>query len=110
VPDVIWRRADGTVPQSEEWHDPSFRCLCVELRMQAEGGDPDPQAVFAVFNTGAAVPLHLPDTAPGWELLLDTTRPDLSSTGKAAANFAEAPAQSVLLFRSLADTPKGGKP
>jgi glycogen operon protein len=109
LPDVIWRRADGTVPQSEEWHDPAFRCLCVELRMQAEGGDPNPEAVFAVLNTGAAAALHLPDTAPGWELLLDTTRPDLAPTGK-ASDLTTAPAQSVLLFRSLTGTSKGGKP
>jgi isoamylase len=106
-PDVIWRRADGTVPQSEEWHDPAFRCLCVELRMQAEGGDPNPEAVFAVFNTGPATGLHLPDTAPGWELLLDTTRPGLHPAGK-ASDLTQAPAQSVLLFRSL--TGKGGRP
>jgi isoamylase len=109
VPDVIWRRADGTVPQSEEWHDPAFRCLCVELRMQAEGGDPNPEAVFAVFNAGPAVALHLPDTAPGWTLLLDTTRPDWQPDGKGASVSTEAPAQSVLLFRSLTGLPKGGK-
>ena len=107
VTDVIWRRADGTVPQSEEWHDPAFRCLCVELRMQAEGGDPNPEAAFIVFNTGPTVALHLPDTAPGWELLLDTTRPVLPP--KMAA-VSEAPAQSVLLFRSLTGSSKGGKP
>ena len=106
IPDVIWRRANGTVPQSEEWHDPAFRCLCVELRMAAEGNDPNPDAVFAVFNTGAATPLHLPDTAPGWELLLDTTRPDLPEDGK-PATFTEAPAHCVLLFRSLTGKPKG---
>jgi glycogen operon protein len=103
LPDVIWRRADGTVPQSEEWHDPAFRCLCVEMRMAAEGGDPSPDAVLAVFNTGPAVGLHLPDTAPGWELLLDTTRPDLGPGTPAA--FTEAPAGSVLLFRSVATAP-----
>ncbi|MCX7287863.1 MAG: glycogen debranching protein GlgX [Rhodobacterales bacterium] len=107
VPDVIWRRADGTVPQSEEWHDPAFRCLCLELRMQAEGGDPNPEAVFVVFNTGGAVALHMPDSAPGWELALDTTRPDLVPS---AQPITEVPAQSVLLFRSLTGTPKGGKP
>jgi glycogen operon protein len=106
LPDVIWRRADGTVPQSEEWHDPAFRCLCVELRMQAEGGDPNPEAVFIVFNAGPAAGLHLPDTAPGWELLLDTTRPELAPDGK-AATLTQVPAQSVLMFRSLT---KGGKP
>jgi glycogen operon protein len=109
VPDVIWRRADGTVPQSEEWHDPAFRCLCLEMRMQAEGGDPNPQAVFAVFNAGAAQALHLPDTAPGWELLIDTTRPVLQPSGK-ASDLTAVPAHSVLLFRSLTGTPKGGPP
>ncbi|MDP3263255.1 MAG: glycogen debranching protein GlgX [Tabrizicola sp.] len=103
TPDVIWRRANGTVPQSEEWHDPSFRCLCVELRMAAKGGDPSREAVFAVFNAGPATALHLPDTAPRWELVLDTTRPDLTS----GPVVTEAPAQSVLLFRALTGTPKG---
>ena len=107
IPDVIWRRANGTVPQSEEWHDPAFRCLCVELRMAAEGGDPNPEAVFAVFNTGAATPLHLPETAAGWELLLDTTRPDLPEDGLPATPFTEAPAHCVLLFRSKTGEPKG---
>jgi glycogen operon protein len=108
VPDVIWRRANGTVPQSEEWHDPAFRCLCVELRMAAEGGDPNPEAVFAVFNTGPATALHLPDTAPGWELLLDTTRPDLIPDDQ--ARFTEAPANAVLLFRSVTTARNGDKP
>ncbi len=107
IPDVIWRRANGTVPQSEEWHDPAFRCLCVELRMAAEGGDPNPEAVFAVFNTGAATPLHLPDTASGWELLLDTTRPELPEDGLPVTSFTEAPAHCVLLFRSRTGEPKG---
>jgi isoamylase len=110
IPDVIWRRPNGTVPRSEEWHDPAFRCLCVELRMAAEGGDPNPAAVFAVFNTGPATALHLPDTAPGWELLLDTTRPDLPETGISGKDITEVPAQSVLLFRSLAGKPKGVEP
>ena len=109
LPDVIWRRADGTVPQSADWHDPAFRCLCVELRMQAEGGDPDPTAVFAVFNTGAETALHLPETAAGWELLLDTTRPDHDPEGR-PSDATRAPAHSVLLFRSLTGHPKGGTP
>ena len=58
LPDVIWRRADGDRAAPEDWHDPAFRCLGVELRMAAEGGDPSPDAVFAVFNTGPAATLH----------------------------------------------------
>jgi glycogen operon protein len=94
--DVIWRRADGSVPRGEDWHDPAFRCLCVELRMAAETPDPGAPAVYAVFNAGPAVALRLPDTAPGWECVLDTTRPEDATP----ATPAEAPAQAVLLFRA----------
>ena len=96
LPDVIWRRPDGATPRPEDWHDPNFRCLCVELRRAAEGDLTDAQAVFAVFNTGAAVGLTLPPTAPRWTLLLDTTRPD-APPGPVGPEV-EAPAHSVLVF------------
>ncbi|MEF3046695.1 glycogen debranching protein GlgX [Pseudotabrizicola sp. L79] len=104
--DVIWRHADGREPQGHVWHDPAFRALGVELRMAAEGGDPGPGAVLLYFNAGPATPLTLPDTA-GWQLVLDTTRPDVT-LGPAPKDL---PAQSVLMFRSTPseDDPKGGK-
>ncbi|MEZ5755362.1 MAG: glycogen debranching protein GlgX [Paracoccaceae bacterium] len=98
LPDVIWRRADGQPPSPADWHDPAFRCLGVELRMAAEGADPGHSAIYAVFNTGAECVLRLPDTAPGWELILDTTRPDLGA--EAGGPGTRAPAQSVLVFRA----------
>ncbi|MCB6177266.1 glycogen debranching protein GlgX [Rhodobacter sp. Har01] len=104
--DVIWRRPDGTEPSAQDWHDPAFRCLCAELRMSAEGGDPSQDAVLAVFNCGPAVTLVLPDSAPGWELILDTTRPDM---GHGPAPH-EAPAQSVLLLRATFARPKDEHP
>ena len=94
--DVIWHRADGSEPSPQDWHDPAFRCLCVELRMAAEGGDPSHEAMFLVFNCGPAVPLALPVSVPGWELILDTTRPELTS-GPAPSL---APAQAVLALRA----------
>ncbi|HEX9859115.1 MAG TPA: glycogen debranching enzyme GlgX, partial [Paracoccaceae bacterium] len=99
LPDVIWRRADGAAPRPEDWHDPAFRCLCVELRMAAEGEGTGDEAIFAVFNAGPAVPLVLPDTAPGWRLVLDTTRPEARATP--AGRAAVAPAQSVLVFQPI---------
>lgn len=105
LPDVIWRRADGETPRPEDWHDAGFRCLCVELRMAAEGGDDSADAILAVFNTGAPVLLTLPDTAPGWELLLDTTRPDEAHPPWAQGD--KAPAQSVLVFRPAEARPQG---
>ena len=74
-PDVIWRRADGNIPEPGQWHDPAFRCLGLELRMSAKVL-PQPDIVFMVFNMGPEQVLTLPATAPVWRMVLDTTRPD----------------------------------
>ena len=95
LPDVIWRRADGKTPASGEWQDPAFRCLCVELRMAAEGPDAG-DVIFAVFNTGGAVPLILPDTAPAWTMVLNTTQPDApTALWKPGMNL---PANAIIVF------------
>ena len=99
LPDVIWRRADGETPRPEDWHDHAFRCLCVELRMATEAEDHRRDAIFAVFNAGPAHPLTLPDTAPAWRLLLDTTRPEAPE--QLAVPGLEVPAHSVLVFASV---------
>jgi isoamylase len=99
LPDIIWRRADGEVPRPEDWHNPAFRCLGVELRRAAEDGSDDTAAIFTVFNAGPAQTLHLPRTAPGWRLILDTTRPaEAPATAKATVAV---PAQSVLVFEAI---------
>jgi glycogen operon protein len=100
LPDVIWRRADGASPSPEDWHDPAFRCLCMELRMAAEGEDHGESPVFAVLNCGPALPLVLPDSPGGWHLILDTTRPDCGA--ETALPGLEAPAHSVLVFAPAA--------
>jgi isoamylase len=97
--DVIWRRADGCVPQPGEWHDPAFRCLCVELRMDADGPDA-PDAIFAVFNTGPAVPLTLPDTTE-WRLVLNSTQPE-GAPGPWPVGQ-NAPANAVLVFAPVGE-------
>ena len=106
LPDVIWRRADGEPPRAEDWHDPDFRCLGVELRTAAEETAPGTEAIFAVFNVGPAVKLTLPRTAAGWRLILDTTRPE-AAPEPAGATLA-VPAHSVFVFEAT-DLP-GGPP
>ena len=105
--DVIWRRADGEEPSAQDWHDPAFRCLCVELRMAAEAEDDTRDAVLAVFNCGEAVPLTLPETAPDtalcWRLILDTSRPQVTDEPACAT----APAGAVLLLRAKPLDPAG---
>jgi glycogen operon protein len=98
--DVIWRRADGAEPSGSDWHDAGFRCLGLELRhsahSQRHSAVPNTDALYILFNTGPEQPVHLPDTAPAWHLLLDTTRPDAPPA--AAQSPLVAPAQSVLIF------------
>ncbi len=94
--DVIWRRPDGAEPRPEDWHDADFRCLGVELRMAAEGGGEGREALLAWFNAGGPVGLNLPETAQGWRLILDTTRPEATATDLSGPY--EAPAASVLVF------------
>ncbi len=94
--DIVWRKACGQEPSAADWHDASFRCLGLELRHAAASGNPSPDAVYVLFNTGAGQTAQLPDTATEWHLILDTTRPDL--TPCLATGPQTAPAQSVLVF------------
>jgi isoamylase len=93
--DVIWRRADGATPEPGQWHDPAFRCLGLELRMSTRG-PAGIDAIFAVFNAGPEQALTLPETAPAWRLILDTTRPEAPEALVPAR--LTLPAQSVLVF------------
>ncbi|WP_366926953.1 glycogen debranching protein GlgX [Pseudogemmobacter hezensis] len=94
IREVIWRRADGQEPSSQDWQDPGFRCLGLELRMAAEGGSPDSDPVYMIFNRGPAQPLVMPPLRQGWQLVLDTTRPELT-----AGTIPEmVPADSVLVM------------
>jgi isoamylase len=106
LPDVIWRKPDGGPPEPQDWHNPAFLCLGVELRMAAEGLHSSQDAVLAYFNCGPAADIRLPDTGD-WQLVLDTTRPKLTH-GPSPDRI---PAQSVLMFRSAPTDgrAKGGK-
>jgi len=102
LPDVVWRRADGGHPGPGDWHDPSFRCLGVEVRMVAQGPQDGIDAVLAVFNAGPATAFSLPGTT-AWQMILDTTRPEAAPEPAPAGLIV--PARSVVVF-----APKGDKP
>jgi glycogen operon protein len=87
------------VPRAEDWHDPAFRCLGVELRVAAEEDRSDTDALFIVFNAGPARDVVLPRTAQAWRMILDTTRP--TCTPEAAKAAVAVPANSVLVFEAV---------
>ncbi len=98
--DVIWRRADGEEPTPADWHDAGFRCLGLELRPAATSHDVSSTAIYMLFNAGAEQPAQLPSLAAGWQMLLDTTRPNLLP--HPVPSSLVAPKQSVLVFTSRA--------
>ena len=99
LPDVIWRRSDGSEPTSTDWHDAGLTCLGVEMR-GAAGQVAATGAVYLFFNAGGALTLHLPPTAPGWRLILDTTRPAMGPQ-KPMKSPLEVAGPCVLAFESV---------
>ncbi|WP_349294827.1 glycogen debranching protein GlgX (plasmid) [Thioclava sp. 'Guangxiensis'] len=93
IADVFWRKADGSSPSVEDWHDPEFRTLCLELR--AASTTPvysmSDDVLFAVINAGDDVQVSLPQPPEGrrWRQILDTSR------ATQATAFLAAPAQAV---------------
>lgn len=85
---VIWRKPDGLIPAPADWQG-EMAALGMELRA---GGD----ALYCVFNPGAACRLILPDTTPNWRLILSSAAPDAPQTVHQGA--LELPGQSVFIF------------
>lgn len=79
VADMFWLRPDGQPMANGDWHDPSLRTVCMEIRM-ASGTPPygmSGDAVFAVFNAGGACDVTVPPSPAGrtWMCILDSAAP-----------------------------------
>ena len=100
LPDLFWRRADGTPMRPEDWNDPELRLLAAEMRMAS--GTPSyaalPGAVFVVYNNGADATVTIPDAPKGseWRRQLDSARDD--DTDIVATPTQEIAAESVVVF------------
>jgi isoamylase len=101
IPDLFWRRPDGSAPAEHDWGDPAWRCLCVEIRTSSETPDyaASDDVLFVVLNAGPAQETALPACADGhvWELVLDTTGPENGPCCLYTPAYT-APANSVLVF------------
>nr|WP_253913156.1 glycogen debranching protein GlgX [Pseudoruegeria sp. HB172150] len=104
VADLFWHRPDGEVPSKEDWQDPDWKTLCVELRTSY--GTPEYAAsddvIFAVFNAGDETEVTLPSCPQGliWEVILDTTLPEAGPHNPLGGKLI-APAQSVLALQRV---------
>ena len=106
LPDVVWRLPNGEPPQDDDWHDPEWKALCVEIRTSSETPyyAASDDVIFAVFNVGDPVEVTLPEGSGGkaWEVLVDTTQPDAPPC-RIASRTIEAPAHSVMAFAVAGD-------
>ncbi len=102
--DLFWRMPDGRVPTSEDWQDPAWTALCVEIRTSSATPDyaASGDVIFAVFNAGEAVQVTLPPCPDGtaWEVILDTTLPDAGPHMPLGGTIA-APADCVLALERV---------
>ena len=107
MPDLFWRTPDGRSPTTEDWQDPDWRTLCVEVRTSS--GTPDYDAsddlLFLTFNAGDTTLVTLPDCPAGttWELTLNTAAPD-DGPVCITATQTTVDAQSVCVFARVPTT------
>ncbi|SEQ47210.1 glycogen operon protein [Loktanella sp. DSM 29012] len=106
MPDLFWRKPDGTPPTQEDWDDPRWRALSVEMRTASDTPDyaASHDVVFITFNAGPAIDITLPDcsTDSPWELILDTANPEDGTQCIATQTFRVA-ADSVCVFARTTD-------
>jgi len=80
LPDLFWRRIDGTSMTDADWQNPSLKTVCVEMRTASgtPAYDDVEYAIFAVFNAGISVTVRTPEPPDGqvWCLEIDTADPD----------------------------------
>lgn len=101
MPDVCWRLPTGDSPTVEDWHGSEWKALCVELRTSSATPEyaASDDVIFAILNVGDAVDVQLPEcpNGHGWELLVDTTEPEVAAH-RVDAETIVAPAHCVLVF------------
>lgn len=106
-PDLFWRKPDGQEMQPKDWTRADLRFLGFEMRMaySTPAYEQHCDAVYAVFNSGKAVTITLPDAPDGmcWQRVFDTA-PDDPEQALRGDDLVEA--DSVAVFK-LAPPPEG---
>ena len=101
IPDLFWRLPSGETPRPQDWQDPRWSCLCVEVRTSSDtpAYDASDDVLFLVFNAGEAREVRLPPAFKGkpWELVLTTAAPKDGPTCIRGQTW-EVDAQSVSVF------------
>ncbi|CAG9182715.1 Glycogen operon protein GlgX [Cupriavidus laharis] len=126
IGDIAWFDTDGRPPSPEAWADPEIRTLALrraaappraerpELARPARIGQASPvQVTLVLLNAGDTdVVFHLPEPALGWQLLFDSSQPDLPEAGlpMAGVTVQAVPAHALVLLAAQAEPPRPPRP
>jgi len=63
IPDLRWRKIDGTELSKEDWYSPHLNLIGIEMRMAkgTSSDEPGSGALYLVFNRGDDTKIVLPD-------------------------------------------------
>ncbi|WER48524.1 glycogen debranching protein GlgX [Cupriavidus sp. WKF15] len=121
IGDIAWFDTDGQPPGPEAWADPDVRTLALRraerleaFRRPVRGGQASPvQVTLMLLNAGDndAV-FHLPEPALDWQLLFDSSQPDLPEAGLPVAGVAvqAVPAHALVVLAAQAEPPPPARP
>lgn len=100
VPDLFWRKSDGTPMSDEDWSNPGLHYVALEMRTAS--GTPEyaalEEAIIVVLNAGHGLNVALPATPKErqWVRHIDTARPYASP--KPARRMTRVRANSVVVL------------
>jgi glycogen operon protein len=112
APEIAWYDPTGEEMSSEAWNTGFVRCLGVqlfggEIDVDEHGESICSDTILALFNADHAntIPFVLPPTGSEdgkpWELVFDTSNPDLDSETELAAEYQLQPCSMVVLKSQL---------
>ncbi len=96
LPDVTWRRADGTVMSEADWHDPELRHLLVDLCVGQEDGVD--RVLIVINREDRPLEVTLPPPLVRWWRVFDSACETPPEPQLCPASLVRCPARSVLLF------------
>lgn len=80
--DLVWRMPNGLTPTNDDWNNPSWKSIGVEVRMAATACNAylSDETLFMIFNAGLEIEFQLPvlQNSKKWVRILDTESNDFS--------------------------------
>jgi len=121
IGDIAWFDAEGQPPSSDAWADPEIRTLALRraerpepARRAVRNGQGGPvQVTLLLLNASDTdAVFRLPEPALDWQLLFDSSQPELPEAGRSAAGVTlqAVPAHALVLLAAQAEPQRHARP